>query len=115
MSTNVRFYLSYDIKITLKSHFCCKNVIILSLCTQRCYGRHNVSRKSSGLSILLHGVISLPDAMSYDKLLRVEGCYQKSLTKDFLKLSAKYRSILLKCALKHETIISKKKLVKMIA
>ena len=40
---NVRFYLSYDIKITLKSHFCRKNVIILSLCTQRCYGRHNVS------------------------------------------------------------------------
>ena len=35
-----------DIKITLKSHFCRKNVIILSLCTQRCYGRHNVSRKS---------------------------------------------------------------------
>ena len=34
------------IKITLKSHFCRKNVIILSLCTQRCYGRHNVSRKS---------------------------------------------------------------------
>ena len=29
---NVRFYLSYDIKITLKSHFCRKNVIILSLC-----------------------------------------------------------------------------------
>ena len=28
---------------TLKSHFCCKNVIILSLCTQPCYGRHNVS------------------------------------------------------------------------
>ena len=28
------------------SHFCRKNVIILSLCTQRCYGRHNVSRKS---------------------------------------------------------------------
>ena len=38
--------LDYDIKITLKSHFCRKNVIILSLCTQRCYGRHNVSRKS---------------------------------------------------------------------
>ena len=35
-----------DIKITLKSHFCCKNVIILSLCRQCCYGRHNVSRKS---------------------------------------------------------------------
>ena len=43
---NVRFYLSYDIKISVKSHFCPKNVIILSLFTQRCYGRHNVSRKS---------------------------------------------------------------------
>ena len=32
-STKVRFYLSYDVKITLKSHFCCKNVIVLSLCT----------------------------------------------------------------------------------
>ena len=42
-STNVRFYLSYDIKITLKSHFWRKNVIILSLCTHRCFGRHNVS------------------------------------------------------------------------
>ena len=35
-----------DIKITLKSHSCRKNVIILSLYTQRCYERHNVSRKS---------------------------------------------------------------------
>ena len=26
---NTRFYLSYDIKITLKSHFCRKNVIII--------------------------------------------------------------------------------------
>ena len=25
---------------------CRKNVIILTLCTQRCYGRNNVSRKS---------------------------------------------------------------------
>ena len=61
----------YHMTNTLKSHFWCKNVIILSLCTQRCYGRYNVSRKSikttSGLSILLHGVISLPDATSYDK------------------------------------------------
>ena len=31
-----------DIKITLKSHFCRKNVINLSLYTQSCYGRHNV-------------------------------------------------------------------------
>ena len=38
--------LSYDIKITLKSHFCRKNIIILTLCTQHCYGRHNVSQKS---------------------------------------------------------------------
>ena len=34
------------INITLKCHFGRKNEIILSLCTQRCYGRHNVSRKS---------------------------------------------------------------------
>ena len=27
-----KFNLSYDIKITLKSHFCHKNIIILSLC-----------------------------------------------------------------------------------
>ena len=60
----------YHMTNTLKSHFWLKNVIILSLCMQRCYERHNVSRKSittSGLLILLHGVISLPDVTSYDK------------------------------------------------
>ena len=31
---------------TLKSHFWCKNVILVSLCTRRFYGRYNVSRKS---------------------------------------------------------------------
>ena len=36
----------YHMTNTLKSHFWHKNVIISSLCTQRCYGRHNVSRKS---------------------------------------------------------------------
>ena len=36
----------YHMTNTLKSDFWCKNVIVLSLCTQRCYGRHNVSRKS---------------------------------------------------------------------
>ena len=36
----------YHMTNTLKSHFWRKNVIILSLCTQRYYGRHNVSRKS---------------------------------------------------------------------
>ena len=62
----------YHMTNTLKSHFWRKNVIILSLCAQRCSGRHNVSCKSinqsSGLQILLHGVISLPDATSYDKI-----------------------------------------------
>ena len=36
----------YHMTNTLKSDFWRKNVIILSLCTRRCYGRHNVSRKS---------------------------------------------------------------------
>ena len=58
MSTNVKFYLSYHIKVTLKSHSSRKNVIILSSRMQHCYGRH------SGLSIPLHGVISLLDATS---------------------------------------------------
>ena len=36
-----------------------------------CFGRHNVSRKSvntSDLSLSLHGIISFPEATSYDKL-----------------------------------------------
>ena len=32
----------YHMTNTFKSYF----VILVSLCTQRCYGRHNVSRKS---------------------------------------------------------------------
>ena len=36
----------YHMTNTLKSHFWRKNVMILSSCTQRCYGRNNVSRKS---------------------------------------------------------------------
>ena len=36
----------YHMINTLKSDSWRKNVIILSLCTQRGYGRHNVSRKS---------------------------------------------------------------------
>ena len=31
-----------SIKIAFKSHFCHKQIIILSLCTQRSYGHHNV-------------------------------------------------------------------------
>ena len=34
----------YHMTDSLKSHFWRKNVIILSLCTQRGYERHNVSR-----------------------------------------------------------------------
>ena len=40
----LKFFLSYDIKITLKYHFSRKYIIILSLCTQSCYRRHNVSK-----------------------------------------------------------------------
>ena len=36
----------YHMSNTLKSDFWRKNVRILSFCTQRCYGRHDVSRKS---------------------------------------------------------------------
>ena len=36
----------YHMTNTLKSHFWRTNVIILSLCTQRCNGYHNVSRKT---------------------------------------------------------------------
>ena len=36
----------YHMTNTLKSRFWRENVIILSLCTQRCYGGNNVSRKS---------------------------------------------------------------------
>ena len=36
----------YHMTNTLKSHFWHKIVMILPLCTQRCYGSHNISRKS---------------------------------------------------------------------
>ena len=42
---NTRARMLDSIYHMIKSHFCRKNVIIL-LCMQRCYGRHNVSRKS---------------------------------------------------------------------
>ena len=43
---NTRARMLDSIYHMIKYHFCRKNVIILSLCTQRCYGRHNVSRKT---------------------------------------------------------------------
>ena len=36
----------YHMANTLNSHFWRKKVIIVSVCTQRCYGRHKVSQKS---------------------------------------------------------------------
>ena len=44
-NTRVRIlYSIYHMINTLKSHLWRKNVIILSLIAQRCYGRNNVSR-----------------------------------------------------------------------
>ena len=43
---NTRIRMLDDIKITLKSHFWHKKVIIASLSLQLFYGRHNVSHKS---------------------------------------------------------------------
>ena len=40
------YHMTLSIKNTLKSNFWRKNVTMLSICTQRCYGRHYVSRKS---------------------------------------------------------------------
>ena len=41
---DLSYFLTF-IKIRLKSHFCRKNDILLSLCTPRCYERRNVSQK----------------------------------------------------------------------
>ena len=51
--------LSHDIKLTmkkdtLKSHFWRKQVKLLSLCTQRCYGRH---------------LIMLPKSVNHQRLI----------------------------------------------
>ena len=60
---NVSYYLSYDIKITLKSHFWHKKfrfyhyVAMLLWATLHSY-------QNLGLSILMHGIISLLDVMS---------------------------------------------------
>ena len=68
---NVRLYLSQDFRITSKSHFWHENVKILLSFTQHYNGHHFVMLlnlyTTSGLSILLHGVISLPGAKSCDK------------------------------------------------
>ena len=43
---NTRARILDSIYHMIKSHSCRKSVIIFTLCTQRCYGRHKVSRKS---------------------------------------------------------------------
>ena len=59
-NTRARMFDSiYHMTNTLKSHFWRKNVIILSLCTQCCYGRHNVSRKSIPLVVYRFYCIAL--------------------------------------------------------
>ena len=46
-NTRARMFDSiYHMTNTFKSRFWRKKVILVSLCTQRCYGRHNYSRKS---------------------------------------------------------------------
>ena len=44
MSMEVRFYLSYDITISLKSHFWCEDIKIVSLWMHCCYeaSLHNI-------------------------------------------------------------------------
>ena len=45
-NTRARMFDSiYHMTNSLKSHFWRENVMILSSCTQRCYGRNNVSCK----------------------------------------------------------------------
>ena len=68
---NIRFYHMP----LLKSHFGHKNIKILPSFMQRYNGRHYVTFRNlyttSGLSILLHGAISLPDATSCDKMIEI--------------------------------------------
>ena len=51
-----------------------KNVIILSLCTQRCYGRQSVSRKSVNhwwfIDFIAWRYFTPSRATSYDKVLK---------------------------------------------
>ena len=84
----LRFYLSYDIRVTLKPHFCRKrdNFVIMyaALWTSLTFSLN--LQTTSGLSILLHSVISLPDATSYNKIcfcLLLLTFFQNSFRKPF--------------------------------
>ena len=60
----------YHMTNTLKPDFWRKNVIILSLCTQRCYGRSNVSRKSINHYYLSYDVASGSDITPCNKICK---------------------------------------------
>ena len=65
MSTNARFYLSYDIKNTLKSHFWRKTLHFFDYVSNLVMDVITFPVNlliTSGLSILLYGVILFPDA-----------------------------------------------------
>ena len=56
------YNVSYDIKITLKYHFCRKNVIFFAIYAALLWTSYYFSKIC--LSMLWHGVISLTDATS---------------------------------------------------
>ena len=61
----------HDVKISLNSHFWHETIKILSLSMQQSYGPHYITLlnmlTASGLSILIHGITSLPDATYCNK------------------------------------------------
>ena len=64
---NVRFYLSHDIKITLKSHLWCEKPQHFVILCNVIMDQFQNLKTASGLLILLHDVISLPEATLCDK------------------------------------------------
>ena len=69
---NTRALMLDSIYHMIKSHFCRKNVIILSLCTQRCSGRH-ITKIDKTLVVYRFYCMALfhpqTRATSYDKRL----------------------------------------------
>ena len=69
---NVRFYLSYDIKCLLNWVFGLQTSRFYHIYMQRCYGCHYITllnmQTTSGSSMLMHGIISLPEVTSYDTI-----------------------------------------------
>ena len=69
------------LKILKTLYFSLENVNIFLSFMQHCNGRHNVSRKS-GLSILLHGIISLPGGTSGDRHISFSMAIKYSILND---------------------------------